>query len=391
MTNQLDLNDHLWPTPAQETLLKAALTEDESAIEHFHAWCDMIDLAAEFDRGSYRLLPLLYANMSRLGVNHSLMGRLKGTYRRTWCEAQRTLEQARDVLNLFRAHDIETLLIKGIPLAIGYYGNEALRPMADFDIVVPHAKAMQAINLLDERGWKRGQFSRDEDVIFHHAMQFFHPKGGEVDVHWHILSECRSVDAGRHFRACTEPLEVKGVATRQLGPTDTLFHTVVHGIRWNAEPPIRWIPDALTILRKAGPAIDWDRILVFAERERLSYRLRLGLAFLAERFAAPIPEYVLETLKRRRITMLERIENTVALHDGDKLYENPLTKTWVIFVRYSRFQQARGVLSFLDGLSHYIRIEWALGGRSEIPVAVARGLLHRLFRHKRAGGGTYRP
>jgi len=389
MTSQSDLNDHLWPTPAQETLLRAALTEGESAIEHFHAWCAMIDLAAEFDRGSYRLLPLLYANMLRLNVTDSLMGRLKGTYRRTWCEAQRTLEQARDVLSLFHEHHIETLLIKGIPLAIAYYGNEALRPMADFDIVVPHAKATQAIKLLEERGWKRGWMSRDEDVTFHHAMQFFHPKGGEVDLHWHILSECRSVDADRHFREYTEPLDVKGIATRQLGPTDALFHTVVHGIRWNAEPPIRWIPDAITILRKAGPAIDWDRILDFAEREKLSYRLRLGLTFLAERFAVPIPVYVLETLKRRRITLLERIENTVVLHDGDKLYDKPLTKNWVIFVRYCRFQQAHGVLPFIDGLSHYIRIEWGLGGRSEIPLVIVRGLLRRLFRHKGAGGGTF--
>lgn len=388
MKHDLDRHGYLWPTPAQERLLKAALGTDASAIGHFHAWRDMIDLDADFDRGSFRLLPLLYATMSQLELSDNLMGRLKGTYRRAWCEAQPRFEQARDVLGLLHRHGIETLMTKGVPLAVSYYRNETVRPMADIDVVVPHAKAKDAIAALEQAGWIRGPLTHDNDLEYHHAIQFFHPKGGEVDLHWHVLLECRSFETNQGFWDRAEPLTVRGVATRQLDATDMLLHTVVHGIRWNAEPPIRWIADAAMILHHAGRQIDWDRLVHMARDEKLSYRFGLGLHFLAERFAMPIPPHVLDALDRMPITLLERIENTIALRDADLLYDNPLTKNWVIFARYCRVQQARNPLQFLNGLSHFVRAQWELSGRSEIPVAIVRGLWRRLFHSSSSGNRT---
>lgn len=389
MRDVLDRHGYLWPTPAQEQLLKAALGTDAAAIGHFHAWRDMIDLDSDFDRGSFRLLPLLYATLSQLELSDSLMGRLKGTYRRAWCEAQPRFEQARDVLSLLHRHGIETMMTKGVPLAISYYRNETLRPMADLDIVVPRAQARDAITALEQAGWVSGPLTRDNDLEFHHARQFFHPKGGEVDLHWHVLLECRSAKTNQEFWDRAEPLVVRGVTTRQLDPTDMLLHTVVHGVRWNAEPPIRWIADAAMILRGADQRIDWDRLIRLAKDEKLSYRFGLGLHFLAVRYAMPIPSRVLEAIDRIPITLLERIENTIALRDTHDLYGDPLTKNWVIFARYCRIQQASNPLQFINGLSHFVRVQWALAGRSEIPAAILRGLLRRLRRQPSSDGRTY--
>lgn len=388
MTDALDRYGYLWPTAAQEQLLKAAIGTDASAIDHFRAWRDMIDLEEDFDRGSFRLLPLLYTTMLQLGLSDDLMGRLKGTYRRAWCEAQPRFEQARDALSLLHGHGIETLMTKGVPLAISYYPNETARPMADLDIVVPRAKARDAIRVLEQAGWLRGPTSRDDNLEFHHAMQFFHPVSGELDLHWHVLLECRGAEINQGFWNRAEPLIVRGVATRQLDLTDTLFHTVIHGIRWNPEPPIRWIADAAMIMRRADRGIDWERLVDVAKTERLSYRLGLGLRYLADRFAMPIPAHVLNALDSIPLTLLERIENTIALHDSDRLYRHLLTKNWVIFARYCRIQQADNPLQFVNGLSHFMRVQWALRGRSEIPAAIARGLFRRLFRRAPSDGGT---
>lgn len=383
MSSDLNQDGGLWPTPAQEQLLKAALGEDSSALEHFYAWRSMINLADDFDRGSFRLLPLLYANMLRFGLNDSLMGRLKGTYRRAWCEAQPRFEQASSVLALLQENGIETLLIKGIPLAISYYGNPTLRPMADLDVVVPHAKAAQAIALMQAAGWIRGPKASDEDLVFHHAMQFFWPTGGELDLHWHVLTECRSPEADEHFWRNAEPLMVKGVSTRQLGHTDMFLHSVIHGVRWNAEPPIRWIADAAMVLRRADRQIEWSEILAFTQREKLNHRLRLGLNYLAERIALPIPSHVLEALANRPVTLIERLENTIVLRDSEDLYRSPVAKNWVIFVRYCRFHQAKNPWQFLNGLSHYFRVRWAIAGRGQMPGVILRGLARRLFRRSR--------
>lgn len=385
MKEDVDRHGFLWPTPAQELLLKAALATDDSAIAHFRAWRDMIDLDADFDRGSFRLLPLLYATLSHLGFSDSLMGRLKGTYRRAWCEAQPRFEQAREVLSLLHRQGIHTLMTKGVPLAISYYRNETVRPMADLDVVVPRAQAHDAIKALEQAGWVSGPLTRDRDLEFHHARQFFHPQGGEVDLHWHVLLECRSAATNQSFWDRAEPLVVRGIATRQLDPTDMLLHTVIHGVRWNAEPPIRWIADAAMILRRA-PGIDWDRLVRLAKDEKLSYRFGLGLHFLVERFAMPVPATVLQALDRIPITLLERIENTIALHDTHDLYGDPLTKNWVIFARYCRIQKASNPLQFVNGFSHFVRVQWALAGRSEIPAAILRGILRRLRRATSSDG-----
>jgi hypothetical protein len=379
MNGTPDEQGYLWPTPAQERLLKAALDQGDSAREHFYAWRDMIDIAADFDRGSFRLLPLLYANLSRLNVEDSLMGRLKGTYRRAWCEAQTRFEQACNVLTMLNEHGIDTMVIKGIPLSLTYYASETLRPMADIDVVVPHRQAAEAVRLIDKAGWARGPWSPDDNLDYHHAMQFFWPAGGELDVHWHFLTECRSAAANEQFWTASEPLDVKGVKTRQLGHTDMFIHTVIHGIRWNPEPPIRWIADAAMILRRTDREIDWDRLLAFSDREKLNYRMRLGLTYLAEHMNLPIPATVLDTLAARPNSWIERLENSVALRDTDHLYRNPLLKNWVIFVNYCRFQQATNPWQFVEGFTHFLRVKWELGGRSEIPGVIWNGLVRRML------------
>ena len=73
---------------------------------------------------------------------------------------------------------------------------------------------------------------------------------------------------------------IAGQATRALGPEDMLLHTVIHGMRFNQEPVVRWIPDALAILVSAGDALDWDLVVREAERRRLRLRLGIGLAYL---------------------------------------------------------------------------------------------------------------
>ena len=371
---------NLWPSPAQELLLKAALDGDGRAVDHYLAWRERIDLEAEFDRGSYRLLPLLYDTIARRGHDDRLMGRLKGTYRRTWCETQTRLQQAAEILRLFRAAGIETLVIKGLPLAVGIYRNPTLRPMSDLDVVVRRARAVEAIRLLEAHGWKRGPTARDDDVTYHHAMQFFHPAGGEVDLHWQALMDCPGAQAEAWFWEHAQEVQVKDVATLAPDATGLLLQTIIHGVRWNIEPPIRWIADATMILGRGREPVDWQRLLAFAVDQRLTCRLGLGLSHLAERFQQPIPATVLADLRRQPPSLVERIENTIALTNADRLYQHLLLMNWVIFARYCRLQQARNPLQFINGFSHFLRVKWQLEGRSQLPAAIATGLLRRLRR-----------
>ncbi len=306
------------------------------------------------------------------------MGRLKGLYRMSWYENHVLFDKVRPIVAHLEETGIRTLLLKGVPLVLTYYRNPAVRPMADIDIIVGPAQVRQSIAAIEASGWQRNQSASDDDLKYRHSMQFTNRKGLEFDVHWHFLFEACNDEADAFFWSSAVPLDFGGVRTLQLDPTAMLVHVILHGIRWNADPPTRWIPDALSILRRDTCGIDWDRVIAFAASQRLTYRLRLGLRFLADRHQASIPPSVLTRLQATRVSVLERIENTVVLRDHERIYANPLGKQWVIFVDYCRWTTAAGPIAFAAGLSHYVRYRWRLKGRMELIPTVLRGLKRRL-------------
>ncbi len=103
------------PTSVQEQLLDACLLSGKDALDAWHQWQAKVDLQ-RLDAGSYRLLPLLWRNLSRLGVDDPSMAVFKGVYRRTWYHNQMILAQAEELVATLCAAGIPTLALKGLPL-----------------------------------------------------------------------------------------------------------------------------------------------------------------------------------------------------------------------------------------------------------------------------------
>jgi len=375
-----DLGSNLWPNDQQSLLLQAAVGEKEDAVESFHRWRQNVDLDADFDHGTYRLLPLVYDNIRRLGVQDPLMGRLKGVYRMTWYENHVLFDKVRPLVSHLEENGIRTLLLKGVPLVLSYYGNAAVRPMADIDIVVPQTQIRRAIGAIEAFGWQRNERASDEDLKYRRTVFFTDRNGVECDLHWHLLYEACNDDADAFFWSSAVPLDFDGVRTSQLDPAAMLIQVILHGIRWNAEPPTRWIPDALSILRRDDTPLDWERVIGFAVSQRLTHRLALGLQYLNDHHGAPVPRAVLSRLRSTRVSLLERIENTVVMHDRERIYANFFGKQWVIFVDFCRLTAATGPIDFSIGLSHYLRYRWELKGRMEFIPAILRGLKQRVVK-----------
>src|ERR1044072_7842383 len=119
----------MWPNAAQETLLRAALSIDGSASHDFQRWLGMVDFEGHIDEGSFRLLPLVWARLRAEEFDHPLMPRLKGVYRSCWARTARNGMLASEVLDILSAASIPTLVLKGLPLSLAFYSEQALRPM----------------------------------------------------------------------------------------------------------------------------------------------------------------------------------------------------------------------------------------------------------------------
>lgn len=380
MSSPRDTTEHLWPSTEQRLLLEAALLDGDRAVSAFHSWRSMVSLEAEFSRGSYRLLPMVYSNMHRLGVTDPVMGRLKGVYRRSWYETHQVFHRAAPAVAQLAAAGIETMLAKGAPLALAYYGNAALRPMYDLDVAVPQRRLHDALGVLRDLGWRVAREPDAEMVRYRHAVQCFGPGGVELDLHWRMMYEVADQRGDAAFWESAEPLEFMGLTVRQPDPTHALFLVVVHGVRWNMETPVRWIPDAITIMRTRGNDIDWSRLQQLAATHRVTFRLALGLTYLAETLGAPVPRAVLRRLREADQSLLERFENSVVLQDDGTLNPSLLRNQLACLAEYSRAAQTHNPVSFAVGYTHFLRYRFGLSGRRELLPRILRGVRRRVIR-----------
>lgn len=355
-----------WPQGAQELIMLAAVGPEEDALYAFNAWCAEVDIESHLDGGSFRLLPLVYDRLQRRNIAHPLMGRLKGVYRRAWYENNRLFGDIAPILAELKAAGVPTMLLKGAALAHSWYPSLATRPMLDIDLVVPRDKVEQAFAVLERCGWTANDRVKPHERPEAHALDFRNAEGRELDLHWHCLRETPSAQADAWFWDQARPFSFCGVETLQPSPTSMLLQIVLHGVRSNIEPPIRWIADATVLLRAAADQIDWPQIERFAIQHRLTYRLHLGLDYLKTVYGAPVPQGVLQRLGRRSISLIERIENIIYLGDARRMYRPRLFPA----VDYFRFLRVQTPLAFAAGFASYLRRRWELKSSLQIPIAL---------------------
>jgi hypothetical protein len=247
--------------------------------------------------------------------------------------------------------------LKGAALVHLYYPNVAVRPMLDLDILVPRDQVMQAFEILDQLGWQPVMRDRDkltEDYIsMRHAQGFVEQNDHQLDLHWHTLADFLNVEVDQQFWQRAIPFEVEGVTTQTLSPTDHLLHVCVHGAAWSPIPPVRWVADAMMILRKPDIEIDWERLVTMAQRCHSSLQMVATLTYLAEKCAATIPPEVCQTLKHVQVTKQERRLFQVRIHRSTLFGLLP-----VLWRRYQHQIAQNEPINFMKqwlGFYHYLQ------------------------------------
>lgn len=325
-----------FPNAAQKRLLKAALFDRSEALIYWEEWKSTVDFEEEVDHGSYRLLPLVYQRLHKQNYVDELSGRLKGIYKRSWMENQQIFHHASEILKLFSASGIPSIVMKGIPLSFVVYQNVATRPMSDVDILVPHAMAGDAVQILKKEGYRpANETILEHDLEFGRGMGFEDASGRELDLHWRAMPDSIKNSKESDFWDQAVPIEIKGTSAQRFSFTDELLQTVVHGVRKNPEPPIRWVADAFMLIKSHGEEIDWNRLLSYAQRYKVLIQLKEGLNYLANEFRIDIPEDAQKKLYRCNPGYAERVVYRHAQHIGDNRKKVSLPER--VYTFYARF------------------------------------------------------
>ncbi|MBX3380189.1 MAG: nucleotidyltransferase family protein [Phycisphaeraceae bacterium] len=342
-----------WPDAGQSELLRVCLQPEDAARAAWKRWRATVDFERT-DGGSFRLLGLVFRRVSGWACDDPVLPRLKGIYRKGWVRTQMLLAGKPALIESLSREGIPTMLLKGAALIPTVYGDAGTRPMDDFDLFVPHKRAKHAMDLLLARGWKSEFLNREALVDSLHACHFRHPKEGNLDLHWHVMhADCRA-GADSDFWNARVPLRWEGVDTFVLGPADQLLHTCEHGPRFNSVPPLRWLADAWKIIHAAGPVLDWDRFCRQAVHRQLTLPARLSLEWLENNIGPVVPPEVVNDLRRRHVTLFERLEYRLAQRplppDSTLVQRLPLNLCF-----YWRLKRRAGLRRFAGDLPNFLR------------------------------------
>lgn len=359
------------PDPAQRLLLQAALKDGAAAVDAWREWVRAIAFD-EMDAASQRLIPLLARNLQRLGVDHPDVGRMRGIHRYWWSRNQILLRKLPQVLAALADAGIEAMVLKGIPLALRYYDDVGLRPMTDFDLLVPTVDADRALAVMAAHGWSINEpvrvFRRDRriDVYARPGVGFVAADRTECDLHWHLLHDCCWDGADAPFWAHATTLAWQGHSFRVPQATDLLFHVIVHGAAFNLMPPIRWIADATQVMRRAPAEIDWDRLLDQAERRWLTVVVSEALAEITTLSGTAPPSAVTERLRRAYPSWAERQEYRRRLVDAHYRY--------TVLGRWTQLSRQYADVSAPRRLVHvpaFMQQIWAVDRKAVLPLTLA--------------------
>lgn len=299
-----------WPAKQHEQLLRAALLEGEDSVKAWEIWESSVDID-HLDSGSVQILPQLYRNLQRQGIEHPLMMKFKGVYRNTWYKNQILFYQIAALLRSFHEAGIKTLLLHGASLVLVCYKDFGLRLMTDFGVLIPTKEVSTATVLLRSQNWISEHWMpellSETFLCTRNSRQFKDQAGHEIDLRWHVLRERCQPGADDDFWEAAMPVRSHGLVSHVLNPADQLLYVCVHGAEWNPAPSLLWVADAMAILKRS-PGIDWNRLVLQSQKLHFVLHLRGRLSYLYHLLRAPIPSVVLQCLNDISVSQDERAE-----------------------------------------------------------------------------------
>jgi hypothetical protein len=301
------MKSRAWPTSSQQLLLRAALSEGDPAAA-WDQWRRSGGQIDDLDRDAQRVLPQLYRNLVAAGCEDPDRERLKGIYRHSWSSNQILFNAVGPVLHAFRDAGIEAMVLKGGAVAGLYPDGLGTRPMRDIDILLRREAVDDGLVVLAEHGIT----APDPSGLVRarrakHSESLSGPNGFDLDLHWEALFK---VGSDSSLWRSARPGVLGDAPVLVPGLADQLLHACVHGTGFTPAP-MRWITDAMLILRASDGELDWEHLIAAAREHHASRNLHRALSVLVTDFDAVIPREALSRLARIPVSPIERLESRV--------------------------------------------------------------------------------
>jgi hypothetical protein len=273
-----------------------SLTPDPRSLTH--DWSAVVALADK-----HGLTPLLYQRLKQNDAQASVLPdaweRIRQVYVASSVRSMCLQRELWTVLQRLRNSGVAVIVLKGAYLAEVVYGDVALRPMCDVDLLVRKADLGRAQAALLDMGGEHQQFEDIESRCRRNPhLPQVHIRDLAVEVHWTIVSPLGPVrvdSAGLWDRA--RPATIAGVDVLALCPEDLLLHLCLHAAYTDTlGAGLRPFCDIAETIHCFRDEIDWVQVAERAREWDATRHVGLTLHLADSLLAAGVPEDAPERL-----------------------------------------------------------------------------------------------
>ena len=310
-----------WPTPMGvaaadiEGFLRACLrlrldpNWREPVLEAARGLADWEAVAAVIE--SERIGPLLHRQVGAI-VAPALAEQLYRSYHRTALRNLLLLRELGACLRALSAAALPVIVLKGAALIETVYGNVALRPMGDVDLLVRRQDLTAARRTLDGLGYEAQRIETHPGAVTEFENEMALSKPGKidtwVDVHWGLFDSPYYQEriAMDWFWQSARPAPIADVPALVLGPEALLIHLCGHLALHHMYTGLLWWYDVAEVLAAYREEIDWAAVLAHTRECGLLLPVRIVLSRAVDEWGAAIPADVLRALRSLRESPVEQ-------------------------------------------------------------------------------------
>jgi len=271
--------------------------------------------------------------------------RLKEAYIHTLITNRRMQKELVNLVTACAKHGVEVVALKGTTVAARYYGDLALRPASDIDLLVRRHDVTRAAETLESRKY-RAQRGLGRATRFYAlasaTLAHTQPDGPTVELHWELTS-LPLYRAGLSVERAWSRLQtftVGEVPVHCLDIRDELTYLSVHCAAQHENARLIWSVDIAELIRTLPADWDWSTYVRETIAAGLATPVASALAYCHKALDLPLPHNVLEALVRAGRVPEEKAAwraSRARLLDADwirahrQVLDGPVD--WVVFLR----------------------------------------------------------
>jgi hypothetical protein len=228
-------------------------------------------------------------------------------------------EELAKALENLRKAELQVIVLKGAVLAEKMYGNLALRPMIDVDLLVKKGDLYRLNEQLKILGYKPSDISVEEidfSSTYLTTLDYrsLSPNSPSFHIHWHFVnstipneSYIKNIKIEDIWRDA-EKTKIADVETLVMAPHHLLIHLAEHALRvTHSLSKLSFFCDIDETVNYYKERLDWERLIKESLKFNLSRMVYPSLYFTAKFLETKMPENVLSELKPERHSLGERI------------------------------------------------------------------------------------